>query len=138
MRKLLLFLLLLMIMSVLAACTSETGGTPDTSMPAGTSAPSAMPARPGSGVTGDPSASLVDLVEVKGTVKETKPGLILIELINGGGEFMLRLSENTIWDAGVSKDILAGNIMICQVKPEPTFTTPSQGEVYRVMENECP
>jgi len=85
--------------------------------------------------TGNPSSALPGLVEVSGTVKEIKQGLILIEQYDDQGGFMLRFSENTKWRDGVKKDIETGNRIKCLVKLEPTFTTPSQGEVYEVIEN---
>lgn len=95
-----------------------------------------VPARPGSGVTGDQSGNLGDLQEVSGVVRDLKPGLILIALDNNGGDFMLRMSDNTKWDAGVkSKVVKVGNTMTCRVKPEPTLAPPSQGEVYLVLKN---
>ncbi len=99
------------------------------------SAPDGVPARPGSGATSDPSAHLNDLVEACGTVKQVNGQLVLIEPA-GGGEFMLRFSENTRWEDGVSQTIEVGNTITCQVKPEPTLTTPSQGEVFLVTGNE--
>jgi hypothetical protein len=94
-----------------------------------------MPARPGSGVTGDPSGNLGDLQEVSGVVIDLRSGLILIAL-DHNGEFMLRMSDNTQWDAGAtSKVVKVGNSMTCRVKPEPTLAPPSQGEVYRVLKN---
>ncbi len=98
-------------------------------------APNGMPARPDSGATSDPSAHLNDLVDTSGTVKQVNGQLVLIEPA-GGGEFMLRFSENTRWDEGVSQTVEVGNKITCQVKPEPTLTTPSQGEVFFVTANE--
>ncbi len=102
---------------------------------ADTSAPNVMPARPGSGATSDPSAHLNDLVGTCGTVKQVNGQLVLIEPA-GGGEFMLRFSERTRWDEGVNQTIEVGNTITCQVKPEPTLTTPAQGEVFLVTGNE--
>lgn len=76
-----------------------------------------------------------DLVEMSGTVKEMNNGLVLIESADGG-EFMLRFSENSKWDNGVNKELATGNTVRCLVKLEPTFTTPSQGEVIRMTANE--
>lgn len=117
--------------SVLPAGTESQQATaaPDETVPAG------VPARPGSGKTGDPSAYLNDLVEKSGTVKTINDGLVLIDLADNGGEFMLRFSENSKWADGVDQKIEAGNTITCLVKPEPTLTTPSQGEVYEVTAN---
>jgi hypothetical protein len=93
-----------------------------------------MPARPGSGVTGDASANVPQLVDVSGTVKEVNGDLMLITC-EDGSDFMLRFGEHTEWAQGVSKDINAGDFIACTVKPEPTFTTPAQGEVYEVTQH---
>lgn len=99
-----------------------------------TDSPIGVPARPGSGVSGDPSANLPDLVDVSGIVKEVRQDLVLITC-DDGGDFMLRFSEHSTWAEGVNKEIKVGNRISCSVKLEPTFTTPSQGEVYEVFEN---
>jgi hypothetical protein len=99
-------------------------------------APGSVPARPGRDVTSDPSANLPDLVEVNGTVKEVKEGLILISLADEGGDFMLRFSEHSKFAEGVNTEIKAGNTVQCLVKLEPTFAPPSQGEVYEVLANQ--
>jgi hypothetical protein len=103
-------------------------------LPAPADDPVGMPARPGSGVTGDPSANLPDFVEVSGTVKEVNPDLVLITC-NDGSDFMLRFSENSKFVEGVNQEINVGNSISCTVKLEPTFTTPSQGEVFEVLVN---
>lgn len=100
----------------------------------GTTAPAGMPARPGSGATGDPSGRLADLVELSGTVREVREGLVLIET-DKGGEYMLRFSGNSKWADGVGTEIETGNRITCRVRPEPTLTTPAQGEVFEVTEN---
>lgn len=131
-------ILLLILAFIFAACA--TVGLPSATVtpePAAESGPAVMPARPGSGATGDPSANLHDLVDVAGVAKEVKEGLVLITR-EDGSDFMLRFSENTTWDEGVDQTIAVGNRIACQVKPEPTFTTPSQGEVYFVSGNEKP
>lgn len=87
---------------------------------------------PVSSASMDPSTNLQ---EVTGVVKDLKSGLILIALTNNGGDFMLRISDNTKWAEGVDKTVKLGNYMTCRVKPEPTFAPPSQGEVYLVMKN---
>lgn len=123
---------------VFAACA--TVGLPVATVtpePAGESGPAVMPAKPGSDATGDPSANLHDLVDVAGVAKEVKKGLVLVTL-EDGSDFMLRFSENTRWDDGVNQQVSVGNRITCQVKPEPTFTTPSQGEVYFVTGNVKP
>ena len=135
MKKLFVFMgILLLILA--AACTANSvhptqspAADPDTSNPVG------MPARPGSGVTGDPSAYLDELVEVSGTVQEVNDGLVLILLVDGS-EYMLRFSDKSHWDDGVDTKILTGNKITCMVKPEPTLTTPSQGEVIEVISND--
>jgi hypothetical protein len=99
-------------------------------------APGSVPARPGRDVTSDPSANLPDLVEVNGTVKEVKDGLILISLTDGGGDFMLRFSDHSKFAEGVNTEIKTGNTVKCLVKPEPTFAPPAQGEVYEVLANQ--
>lgn len=98
---------------------------PNTNGPAGVD----TPVSPGAT---DPTANLQ---EVTGVVKDLKSGLILISLVNNGGDFMLRISENTKWAEGVDKTVKVGNCMTCRVKPEPTFAPPSQGEVYLVLKN---
>lgn len=137
-----LIAMLAILMAMLSACA--TTGQPQaatanalTPSASDSAAPSGVQARPGSGVTGDPSGNLQDLVEVKGTAKEVKEGLVLITL-EDKSDFMLRFSENTQWADGVDKTIKQGNTVDCLVKPEPTFTTPSQGEVFRVLENKLP
>ena len=89
----------------------------------------------GSADSTDPSANPDDLQEVSGIVKEVKDDLVLISLTDGG-EYMLRFSENTTWREGADTLVAAGNKVTCLVKPEPTFTTPSQGEVIEVLVNE--
>ena len=120
---------------LLAACSAagNEGG-------AGTSpadSPSGVAARPGSDATGDPSVNLEDRQEVSGVVKEVNGDLVLIELSDGSGEFMLRFSENSAWAKDVSRDIAADNTVTCIVKLEPTFAPPSQGEVLEVLSNEA-
>lgn len=120
MKKLLILILALMVVFFTAACdkteeesetTNETESTEETEqIPEG-------------------------LVEMSGTVKEVNDGLVLIETADSG-EFMLRFSENSKWDEGINKEIAAGNTVRCLVKPEPTFTTPSQGEVIKMTANE--
>ncbi len=136
MKKIFIFILLIaMTITVCAACAtaSPAVSSPGTASPAASS-PAGMPARPGSGATGDPSANLGELVEVSGTVKQIQEGLVLITT-NEGGEFMLRFNERAEWGIGVSREIKEGNAITCRVKPEPTFTTPSQGEVFLVIQN---
>lgn len=136
MKKTVAFMLLiLLVIAVCAACATASPGTatPGT-LPPAVSSPAGMPARPGSNATGDPSANLGELVEVSGTVKRAQEGLVLITT-SEGGEFMLRFSENSKWSDGVSQDIREGNTITCRVKPEPTFTMPSQGEVFLVIQN---
>jgi hypothetical protein len=99
-------------------------------------APNSVPARPGTDVTSDPSANLPDLVEVNGTVKEVKQGLVLITLADGGGDFMLRFSEHSKFAEGVGTELKTGSTVRCLVKPEPTFAPPAQGEVYEVLSNQ--
>jgi hypothetical protein len=94
-----------------------------------------MPAKPGLDVTYDPSANLP--VDITGIVKEIREGLVLVEIPDNGGDFMLRFSENTKWDTGVNTEIIVGNSIVCLVKPEPTVTTPSQGEVMQVLNNDA-
>lgn len=145
MKKILLILLPLVVLAMtLMACAADNGtasqavttdmtsATP-TPMASEEPAPNGVPARPGSGATGDPSANLADLIEVSGVVKEVKEGLVLIS--QDGGDFMLRFSENSKWADGVDTKINTGNTITCLVKPEPTFTTPSQGEVFKVLKN---
>jgi hypothetical protein len=96
-----------------------------------------MPARPGSGLTHDPSVNLDDLQEVSGVVREVNGDLVLIELSGDGGEFMLRFSENSTWCEDVSTDINVGNTVTCIVKLEETFAPPAQGEVMEVLSNEA-
>ncbi len=133
MKKIFLIMALLLLI-LTAACTANGGRAADTSGPDGTS-PAGMPARPGSGVTGDPSAHLDELMEVSGTVLEVNDDLVLMTL-EDGSEYMLRFSESSQWDDGVSKEILTDNVVTCLVKPEPTLTTPSQGEVIEVISNQ--
>jgi hypothetical protein len=145
MKKYLLLTVLMVVAVMLAACGAdkvedtvtlfpgENGSA--VILPSEESTPADMPARPDSGVTGDPSANLPDLVEVTGTVKEVNEGLVLISRPDTNEDFMLRFSENTKWDEGVNKELCTGNTIKCLVKLEPTFTTPSQGEVYEVIEN---
>ncbi len=130
-----LFLCAATLLLVLAGACTANGGQPSQppAVESGTTGPAGMPAPPYSGVTGDPSA-YPDELEVSGTVQETNDSLVLI-LLEGGGEYMLRFSENSRWDDGVETDILAGNKVTCMVKPEPTLTTPSQGEVIEVISN---
>ncbi len=139
MRKLLILMLALVITLFMAVSCDVAGenGTETTSVAESESgdAPSSMPARPGSDVTGDPSANLP--VEVMGIVKEINDALVLIEIPDNGGDFMLRFSENTKWDTGVNTEIVIGNSIVCLVKPEPTVTTPSQGEVIQVLNNDA-
>jgi hypothetical protein len=145
-RLSLLLAVLLTVFIVLTACAAE---KPHDSMitldpkesaivfdPEAAQSPATMPARPGSDVTEDPSANLPDLVEVSGIIKEDNQGLVLITL-SDGSDFMLRFSENSKWAQGVSKEMKPGNTITCTVKPEPTFTTPSQGEVFEVTANEA-
>ncbi len=129
-----LFLCAATLLLVLAGACTANGGQPSQppAVESGTTGPAGM-APPYSGVTGDPSA-YPDELEVSGTVQETNDSLVLI-LLEGGGEYMLRFSENSRWDDGVETDILAGNKVTCMVKPEPTLTTPSQGEVIEVISN---
>ncbi len=110
----------------------ENGG--NVTLPAPVETPDGMPARPGSGATGDPSVNLPDLIDVSGTVKEVNEGLVLITCEDGSG-FMLRFSENSKFAEGVSREINVGNTISCSVRLEPTFTTPPQGEVFKVFEN---
>ena len=136
MRKLLILMLALLI-TMFMAVSCDTAGeteTETTAVAESEDAPSSMPARPGSDVTGDPSANLP--VEVMGTVKEVNDALVLIEIPDNGGDFMLRFSENTKWDTGVNTEIIVGNSIVCLVKLEPTVTTPSQGEVIQVTAND--
>ncbi|MHB1150720.1 MAG: hypothetical protein ACYCWE_10535 [Eubacteriales bacterium] len=136
MRKLLILMLALVI-TMFMAVSCDTAGeteTETTAVAESEDAPSSMPARPGSDVTGDPSANLP--VEVMGIVKEINDALVLIEIPDNGGDFMLRFSENTKWDAGVNTEIIVGNSIVCLVKLEPTVTTPSQGEVIQVTAND--
>jgi hypothetical protein len=81
-----------------------------------------------------PSENVADLVEVSGSVKEVKEGLVLITT-QDQGEFMLRFSENSKWADGVDTKIETGNKITCLVKLEPTFAPPSQGEVFKVVSN---
>ena len=74
-------------------------------------------------------------MKVSGVVKKINGALVLIASAQDGGEFMLRFSENSKWDAGVDTQISIGNTITCMVKLEPTFTTPSQGEVFEVLSN---
>jgi hypothetical protein len=143
-RKVLIFGLFLSVLIMLAACvaqkpddsiiTLDPKESPVTAESGAGQSPATMPARPGSGVTGDPSGNLQDAKEVSGTVKEVNDGLVLITLADGS-DFMLRFSENSVFASGVEKQINVGNSITCTVKPEPTFTTPSQGEVLEVTEN---
>jgi len=96
--------------------------------------PAQMPARPGSGVTGDPSTNLPDLVDISGTVKDINDGLVLITC-DDGSDFMLRFSDNSKFTEGVSQELNVGNKISCSVKLEPTLAPPSQGEVFEVVEN---
>ncbi|MHB1314464.1 MAG: hypothetical protein ACYCX2_03130 [Christensenellales bacterium] len=118
-KKSVLLIGLVLLMIVTASCAATQGGNGQPS-PEKTPSPSGNP----------------DWQEVSGTVKEVNQGLILIALNDNGGDFMLRISENTQWDAGVDKAFKTGNSVTCLVKPEPTFTTPSQGEVMRVLKND--
>jgi len=141
MKRFILFAITVTMMVSLASCTVKgAGGPAATASPEVTASqsPASVPARPGSGVTGDPSGNLEDLQEVTGTVQEVRDGLVLIDLADNGGEFMLRFSENTHWDDGVSQEIQVGGTVTCLIKPEPTFAAPSQGEVMEVMVNEAP
>lgn len=128
-------LLIVLIVSAFTACATASPAAASTvTVSPAASSPAGVPARPGSGATGDPSANLGDLVEVSGAVKQVREGLVLITT-GEGAEFMLRFSENSKWSDGVSQDIREGNAITCQVKPEPTFTTPAQGEVFLVIQN---
>ena len=123
---------------MLTACAADPGRGTLSDDAAPDASPALMPARPGSDATGDPSGDLGDLTEVSGTVKTAQDGLVLIALTDEGGDYMLRLSDNTRWDEGVDKTFAAGNTVSCMVKPEPTLTTPPQGEVLEVIANDAP
>lgn len=142
-KKILIFVVVIIAVLAAASCAAkgddvvtldpmENGG--NVILPAPVETPANVPARPGSGVTGDPSANLPDLVDVSGTVKEVNEDLVLITC-GDGSDFMLRFSENSKFAEGVSQEINVGNNISCSVKSEPTFTTPSQGEVIEVFEN---
>ncbi len=104
---------------------------PDT-VTSGPGVGSSVDAPSSTGASDDPAASLM---EVSGVVKEQKPGLVLISLNDNGGDFMLRISENTKWAQGVSKTIKPGSCITAKVKLEPTLAPPSQGEVFLVVKN---
>lgn len=135
----LLILMLALVLTMFMAVSCDTAGEKGTETTVTESesgdAPSSMPARPGSDITGDPSANLP--VEIMGVVKEIKDSLVLIEIPDNGGDFMLRFSENTKWDTGINTEIVVGNSLVCLVKLEPTVTTPSQGEVIQVLSNDA-
>lgn len=76
------------------------------------------------------------LVDMEGVVKQVDEGLALIELGDEGGEFLLRFTDNTVWNEGINTYVDVGNIIQCRVKPDATFTTPAQGEVFEVLKNE--
>jgi hypothetical protein len=139
-RRLISAVLLAMAAVLLAACSAGGAGSGSEAsgitLPAPADSPAGMPARPGSGVSGDPSVNLDDRQEVSGVVKEVNGDLVLIGLAGDGGDFMLRFSENSTWCEGVSQDITVGNTIRCTVKPEPTSAPPSQGEVKEVLLNE--
>lgn len=135
MKKRMVVAFILVLIVLLGACADKAVIEITAAPSSASQGPNSMPARPGSGVTGDPSAILKDLTNVSGTVKEIKQDLVLITLKDGGGDFMLRFTDKTIWDEGVSKDIKVGNNMECLVKLEPTFAPPSQGEVYEIISN---
>jgi len=97
--------------------------------------PSGVPARPGSGMTNDPSVNLEDRQEVTGIVKTVNGELVLIDLAQDGGEYMLRFTEDTRWAEGVEPNICTGNTVTCIVLPEETFAPPAQGEVLEVLSN---
>lgn len=84
----------------------------------------------------EPPELLPEFMEVTGTVKEVKEGLILISLTDDGGDFMLRFSENSKYTEGIDPEIEVGNSVKCLVKPEPTFAPPAQGEVFEVLFNQ--
>jgi hypothetical protein len=124
-RKFFMMLALTIIMVLSSACSTGNPGGKLTGIPAGTDFTA----------TGSPSATHPDLQEVTGVVKEIKQDLILLSLAENGEDFRLRFSENSKWGEGIGKEILMGNTLDCLVKLEPTFTTPSQGEVYEVISN---
>lgn len=116
-----------------AAATVMPSATPQPSA-AESTAPAASPTKPAMGNLESPPAKAA-LVKVSGVVKKINGALVLIASAQDGGEFMLRFSENSKWDAGVDTQISIGNTITCMVKLEPTFTTPSQGEVFEVLSN---
>lgn len=131
--------LCLAVITLFAACSKGTNegseGSANT-LPAPMDTAAGVPARPNSDVSGDGSVNLDELMEVSGTVKEINSNMALISLTENGEDYMLRFSEKTTWRENVNTNITAGNILKCNVKPEPTFTTPSQGEVIEVLSNE--
>lgn len=126
MRKLLI-LILALVLAMFMAVSCDTAGENATETTAGTESES------GDVLSSDPSAN--QPVEIMGVVKEIKDNLVLIEMPDNGGDFMLRFSENTKWDTGINTEIVVGNSLVCLVKLEPTVTTPSQGEVMQVTAN---
>lgn len=124
---------IILIMALLSACVSQQAIS---IKPSEEQTATVVPVSPGSGVSADTSDIINNLTEVSGKVKKVNGDLVLITLSDNGSDFMLRFSENTKWDDGVSKDIRTGNMITCMVKPEETFAPPSQGEVYEVISNE--
>jgi hypothetical protein len=137
MKKILLIPMLIIAFLLSACVTQPAVSTPPSTEPSAGQTEAGVSARPGSGITGDESDNLQDLIEARGTVKEVNGDLVLITLSDNGNDFMLRFSENSKYDEGISKDIKAGNKIKCMVKPEETFAPPSQGEVYEVIANEA-
>jgi hypothetical protein len=117
-----------------ASATAAASAIPTETPAPATPLETATPGVSKTGVGGGLKSQAPDLVEVSGVVKKVNGALVLIAP-QGGGEFMLRFSENSKWADGVNAQIDTGNTIICRVKLEPTFTTPSQGEVILVLSN---
>jgi len=139
-RWLISTVLLVMAAVLLAACSA--GGTQNGSeasgitLPAPADSPDGMPARPGSGLTHDPSVNLDDLHEVSGVVREVNGDLVLIELSGDGGNSCSGSAKIRRGAKALARTSV-GNTIRCTVKPEPTFAPPSQGEVKEVLFNEA-